>query len=338
MLRVPRLRAVPRGAALDERPGHRPDRRLRGRPDRARRTRSASTWRGSTRRALGGGWLRWLGASSAASTGSLGTDARREQDWKGYAKTVLVFSVLFFGARSTRSCACRAHLFLNPDHLPGVPSHIALNTTASFVTNTNWQYYGGEYTMSYLTQMAGLAVQNFVSAAVGMAVLAAVIRGLSRRSASELGNFWATSTARSSTSCCRWRSILARDPDLAGRAADVRRARDGDDARGRARRRSRAARSPRRSRSSSSARTAAASTTQLGRAVREPERAHELPRGARDPADPGGAGVHVREDGRSRAATRWMVFAAMFAVFAIGVAIATPGRAARLAGAARLRA
>jgi K+-transporting ATPase ATPase A chain len=65
-----------------------------------------------------------------------------------------------------------------------------VNTTASFVTNTNWQYYGGEYTMSYLSQMAGLAVQNFVSAALGMAVLAAVIRGFARRSASTVGNFW----------------------------------------------------------------------------------------------------------------------------------------------------
>ena len=62
-----------------------------------------------------------------------------------------------------------------------------MNTTASFVTNTNWQYYGGEYTMSYLSQMAGLAVQNFVSAALGMAVLAAVIRGFARRSASTVG-------------------------------------------------------------------------------------------------------------------------------------------------------
>jgi K+-transporting ATPase ATPase A chain len=84
----------------------------------------------------------------------------------------------------------QAHLFLNPDHQKAVASHIALNTSASFVTNTNWQYYGGEYTMSYLTQMTALAVQQFVSAAAGMAVLAAVIRGISRRSASTLGNFW----------------------------------------------------------------------------------------------------------------------------------------------------
>ena len=67
----------------------------------------------------------------------------------------------------------------------------AFNTAASFVTNTNWQFYGGESTLSYLSQMIGLTVQNFVSAAVGMAVLAAVIRGFARRGASELGNFWA---------------------------------------------------------------------------------------------------------------------------------------------------
>jgi K+-transporting ATPase ATPase A chain len=113
----------------------------------------------------------------------------REQDWKSYAKTVLVFSVSFFGLLYLIQRA-QGHLFLNPDGLKGVPAHISLNTAASFVTNTNWQYYGGESTMSYLTQMAGLAVQNWVSAAVGMAVLAAVVRGLSRRSRRELGSFW----------------------------------------------------------------------------------------------------------------------------------------------------
>jgi potassium-transporting ATPase potassium-binding subunit len=119
----------------------------------------------------------------------LGRRAGGEQDWKSYGGTVLVFSIVFtlvlFGIQRLQG-----HLFLNPDGLPGVPSHISLNTAASFVTNTNWQYYGGEYTMSYLTQMAGLAVQNFVSAAVGMAVLAAVVRGISRRSTSGIGNFW----------------------------------------------------------------------------------------------------------------------------------------------------
>jgi K+-transporting ATPase ATPase A chain len=71
-----------------------------------------------------------------------------------------------------------------------VPAHLALNTAASFITNTNWQFYAGESTMSYLTQMTALAVQQFVSAGVGMAVLAAVIRGISRRSSGTLGNFW----------------------------------------------------------------------------------------------------------------------------------------------------
>jgi K+-transporting ATPase ATPase A chain len=119
----------------------------------------------------------------------LGRKSSAEQDWKTYGKNVLVFSLLFslvvYGIQRLQG-----HLFLNPDHMKGVAPHIALNTTASFVTNTNWQYYGGEFTMSYLTQMAGLAVQNFVSAGVGMAVLAAVIRGIARRSTNTLGNFW----------------------------------------------------------------------------------------------------------------------------------------------------
>src|SRR5262245_35926713 len=137
----------------------------------------------------GGGLGRWLAAGERGFCRLVRVDARREQDWKSYAKTVLVFSVLFSLTLYAIQRA-QGHLFLNPDNLKGVSAHIALNTEASFVTNTNWQYYGGEYTMSYLTQMAGLAVQNFVSAAVGMAVLAAVVRGIARRSAGTLGNFW----------------------------------------------------------------------------------------------------------------------------------------------------
>src|SRR5262245_52039688 len=102
----------------------------------------------------------------------LGRDAVGDQDWKQYGLSVIVFSIVFtvflYGM-----LRLQGHLFLNPDHLPGVSWGVALNTTASFVTNTNWQYYGGEYTMSYLSQMAGLAVQQFVSAGVGLAVLAA---------------------------------------------------------------------------------------------------------------------------------------------------------------------
>ena len=133
--------------------------------------------------------VRWLSGLEAGFYRLVRTDPSREQDWKGYSKTVIVFTIVSFGVLYALQ-RLQAHLFLNPDHLPAVPSHIALNTTASFVTNTNWQYYGGESTMSYLTQMVGLAVQQFVSAAAGMAVLAAVIRGLSRRTTKELGNFW----------------------------------------------------------------------------------------------------------------------------------------------------
>ncbi|HEY7420546.1 MAG TPA: potassium-transporting ATPase subunit KdpA [Gaiellaceae bacterium] len=120
----------------------------------------------------------------------LGKDASGDQNWKQYAKSVIVFTVAFsvflYGL-----LRLQGHLFLNPDHLPAVPWDVALNTTASFVTNTNWQYYAGEATMSYLSQIAGLAVQQFVSAGVGLAVVAAVIRGVARRGGGVgLGNFW----------------------------------------------------------------------------------------------------------------------------------------------------
>jgi len=116
-------------------------------------------------------------------------DDSSEQTWKAYSKTVLIFSAVFFIGLYTL-LRIQGHLFLNPDNMKGVPSPLSLNTAASFITNTNWQFYGGEATMSYLSQMAGLAVQNFVSAAVGMAVLAAVIRGFARRNSSSIGNFW----------------------------------------------------------------------------------------------------------------------------------------------------
>ena len=118
-----------------------------------------------TSRRIGG---RVLGSVESGFYRLVRTDPDQEQDWKAYAKSVLVFSLLF-SAVVYAIQRLQGHLFLNPDGLKAVPSHIALNTTASFVTNTNWQFYGGEYTMSYLSQMAALAVQQFVSAAVGMA-------------------------------------------------------------------------------------------------------------------------------------------------------------------------
>jgi potassium-transporting ATPase potassium-binding subunit len=119
----------------------------------------------------------------------LGRGSGDEQNWKSYAMCVLIFGLVCFGLLYAL-LRTQGHLFLNPDHLSGLSWPLSLNTAISFVTNTNWQYYGGESTMSYLSQMSGLAVENFVSAAVGMAVLAAVVRGISRRSAGTLGNFW----------------------------------------------------------------------------------------------------------------------------------------------------
>ena len=123
----------------------------------------------------------------------LGTDPEEGQDWKGYARTTLIFSALSFAALYTTLRTQGIHP-LNPEGFDSAPWDVSFNTAASFVTNTNWQYYGGETTMSYLSQMAGLAVQNFVSAGVGMAVLIAVIRGFVSRSGEELGNFWADLT------------------------------------------------------------------------------------------------------------------------------------------------
>ena len=119
----------------------------------------------------------------------MGTKADAEMGWKTYAKTALVFMGAF-AVLLYLLLRLQGHLPLNPDGLKAVNPWVAMNTTASFITNTNWQYYGGEYTMSYLSQMAGLAVQNFVSAALGMAVLVAVIRGFTRRSSKTVGNFW----------------------------------------------------------------------------------------------------------------------------------------------------
>src|SRR3954463_211469 len=117
------------------------------------------------------------------------TDPAREQDWKGYARTVIVFSLVSWLALYLILRTEGVHPF-NPQGFHSGTWDVSFNTATSFVTNTNWQFYAGETTLSNFSQMAGLAVQNFVSAAVGIAVVVAVIRGISRRSASTLGNFW----------------------------------------------------------------------------------------------------------------------------------------------------
>jgi K+-transporting ATPase ATPase A chain len=111
------------------------------------------------------------------------------QNWKQYARSALVFSAVFFIALYLVLRTQGIHPF-NPEGFDSAPWDVTFNTTSSFISNTNWQYYGGETTMTYFSQMAGLAVQNFISAAVGISVAIAVIRGFAARSGSSLGNFW----------------------------------------------------------------------------------------------------------------------------------------------------
>lgn len=129
------------------------------------------------------GWLERLTARI------VGADYGSEMDWKRYAKALLVFNliglVFTFGVQMLQS-----KLPLNPQGLASVPWDLSLNTAISFVTNTNWQSYAGETTLSYLVQMVALTVQNFVSAATGMAVAVALGRGIARKNADTIGSFW----------------------------------------------------------------------------------------------------------------------------------------------------
>ncbi|ALE87450.1 potassium-transporting ATPase subunit KdpA [Pseudomonas versuta] len=122
-----------------------------------------------------------------------GVDPDTEQSWQKYTLALLAFNlagfVLLFAI-----LLLQQYLPLNPQQLPGQEWTQAFNTAVSFVTNTNWQSYSGEASLSYFSQMAGLTVQNFVSAATGLAVLVALCRGISRRSAQTLGNFWVDMT------------------------------------------------------------------------------------------------------------------------------------------------
>jgi K+-transporting ATPase ATPase A chain len=137
------------------------------------------------------GWLRPVERPLYALAGvSAGHDGNgREQHWSAYAIAMLVFNLagflLLFAILRLQDV-----LPLNPQGLPALTSDLAFNTAVSFVTNTNWQAYGGESTMSYFSQMAGLTVQNFVSAATGIAIALVVIRAFARKSARTVGNFW----------------------------------------------------------------------------------------------------------------------------------------------------
>lgn len=118
-----------------------------------------------------------------------GINAEKDMHWQEYARSVLIFSLGGFLLLFTM-LLLQDMLPLNPQGLPSLTPDLAFNTAVSFITNTNWQSYGGETTMSYFSQMMGLTVQNFISAACGMAVLVALIRGLSRKNTHGIGNFW----------------------------------------------------------------------------------------------------------------------------------------------------
>ncbi|HEH9409207.1 MULTISPECIES: potassium-transporting ATPase subunit KdpA [Aeromonas] len=134
------------------------------------------------------GKSRWLSPIERATLACCGTDGR-EQDWKSYALSLLAFNGAGFGLLFLILMA-QGLLPLNPLQLPGLNWELAFNTAVSFMTNTNWQAYSGEASLSYFSQMVGLTTQNFVSAGTGAAVAVALFRGISRQQTIHLGNFW----------------------------------------------------------------------------------------------------------------------------------------------------
>ncbi|MEG0009732.1 potassium-transporting ATPase subunit KdpA [Aeromonas lusitana] len=134
------------------------------------------------------GQTRWLAPVERATMICCGTD-EREQDWKSYAVSLLAFNGAGFGLLFLILMA-QGLLPLNPQNLPGLSWELAFNTAVSFMTNTNWQAYSGEASLSYFSQMVGLTTQNFVSAGTGAAVAVALFRGITRQQTTHLGNFW----------------------------------------------------------------------------------------------------------------------------------------------------
>ena len=149
------------------------------------------TWRflGSYMAAVFDGRVRYLAWAERPFYRLLGTSPEGEQSWKRYAASVVVFSAVFLGF-GYLLLRIQGSLPLNPQHQGKVTPALSLNTVTSFVTNTNWQNYGGETTLSYFSQIGVLTVQQFVSAAVGIAVAITLVRGFTRRSSATIGNFW----------------------------------------------------------------------------------------------------------------------------------------------------
>ncbi|MBS1984804.1 MAG: potassium-transporting ATPase subunit KdpA [Bdellovibrionales bacterium] len=134
-------------------------------------------------------WLDFLNPIERLAYRSIGVNPEREMTWREYAGALLSFNLLGILLLFVIQIF-QAHLPLNPQKFANIPWALALNTAISFVTNTNWQAYSGEAVLSYFTQMVGLATQNFLSAATGMAVAVALIRGFVRRESRYIGNFW----------------------------------------------------------------------------------------------------------------------------------------------------
>ena len=161
-----------------------------------------------------------------------GVDPGREQQWPVYALSLLAFSAVSVVGLYVLQ-RVQGVLPLNPTDVDGVPPALAFNTAVSFVTNTNWQNYGGEGTMSHLTQMAGLTVQNFVSAAVGISVAIALVRGLVRRQSETIGNFWVDLVRTTTRVLLPLAFVVALLLVSQGVVQTLRGAGDGADARGR---------------------------------------------------------------------------------------------------------
>src|SRR5580658_814194 len=149
------------------------------------------TWRylGSYMAAVFDGRIHFLGFIERPAYRLLGTGPDHEQTWKRYAASMIIFSAVT-GVFTYVILRTQGSLPLNPQHLGAVPPALSANTAASFGTNTNWQNYGGETTMSYFSQIGGLTFQQFISPAVGIAVAIAMVRGFSRRNSPTIGNFW----------------------------------------------------------------------------------------------------------------------------------------------------
>src|SRR6476619_4936009 len=123
----------------------------------------------------------------------IGVDPKKEHDWKQYTIAMLLFSLvgmLFAYAILRLQAVLPFQSLFNPQKLGAVSEHLSFNTAASFTTNTNWQSYGGEATMSYFSQMVALVIHNFTSAAVGIGIAAALVRGIARHTSKTIGNFW----------------------------------------------------------------------------------------------------------------------------------------------------